>query len=166
MNVEAIILLQRKRQFRQKTPLYRTEPAARPLDRGLGFGIHGFRHGAHGVVMVAAYGHGSAIDKAHDNINRPFRIGAISDVIAEANYPFRAPRPRKVEARAERLPVGMDIRKHSQQHDFLRGYDTACSGAGLDGYQTTPRQWAAIAPKAGNGMPPWHSNKPHGVRRQ
>ena len=120
MNVEAIVLLQRQRQFRQKAPLWRAEPAARPLDRGLGFGIHGFRRGADGVVVVAAHGHGAAIDQAHHRLDRPFRIGAISDVVAEANHPLRAARPRKIEARAKGLPVGMDIRKDSQQHAFLR----------------------------------------------
>jgi hypothetical protein len=112
--------------------------------------------------MVAAYGHGSAIDKAHDNINRPFRIGAISDVIAEANYPFRAPRRARSRHALNACRLAW-ISANTASSTFLRGYDTACSGAGLDGYQTTPRQWAAIAPKAGNGMPPWHSNKPRGA---
>ena len=123
MHVEAVILLQGQRQVRQKAPLYHAEPAARPLDRGLRFGIHGFARDADGIVVVAAHGHGPAIDKAHHHLNRPFRIGAISDEIAEANDAFRAARPREVEARAEGLPVGVDIRKNSQQHDFLRKYD-------------------------------------------
>ena len=118
MNVEAIILLQRKRQFCQKAPLCRTEPATRPFDRGLGFGIHRLRHGADGVVVVAAHGYGSGIDEAHHHFNRPFRIGAISDVVAEENHPFGAARARKVEARAKGLPVGVDIRKDSQQHPY------------------------------------------------
>ena len=122
MNVEAILLLQLKRQFRQKAPLWRAQPAARPLDRGLGFGIHRFRRGADGVVVVAAHGHGAAIDEAHHRLDGPFRIGAISDVIAEANHPFRATRPRKIEARAKGLPVGVDIRKNGQQHAFLHSH--------------------------------------------
>ena len=129
MNVEAIVLLPRQRQFRQKAPLRRAEPAAGPFDRGLGFGVHGLGMGADGVVVVAAHGDGAAIDEIHHRIDRPFRIGAIADIVAEANDPFRAARPRRVEARGERLPVGMDIRKDSQQHAFLRSRRIGRSGA-------------------------------------
>jgi hypothetical protein len=41
MHIEAIAFLPLERQLRQKTPLRRAEPAARPFDRGLGLGIHG-----------------------------------------------------------------------------------------------------------------------------
>src|SRR5258707_4608303 len=49
MNVEPILLMQYQRQFRQKTPLRRAEPAARPLDGGLGLGApqRGFRSEEH-----------------------------------------------------------------------------------------------------------------------
>src|SRR5438552_2631168 len=43
-------------------------------------------------------------------------ILAVTDIVAEADHPLRAARPRGVEAGAEGLPVGMDIRKNSQQH--------------------------------------------------
>jgi hypothetical protein len=58
-------------------------------------------------------------------------------------------RPRVVEARDKSLPVGMDIRENSQQHDFLRAdpIDRAC--ARFDGYQTTGRPRRAIALTAG-----------------
>ena len=60
-----------------------------------------------------------SVDQVHHRIDRPFRIGAIADDIAEADDPLRAARTRRVEARAKRLPVGMDIRKDRQQHAFL-----------------------------------------------
>ncbi len=69
--------------------------------------------------MVAAHRNRPALDEIHHHVNRPFRIGAISDVIAEANDPFRAARPREIEARAKGLPVGMDIREDGQPHAFL-----------------------------------------------
>ena len=118
MNVEAIVLLQRQRQLRQKTPLGRAQPAARPLDRGLGFGIHRFRRGADGIVVVAAHRHGAALDQIHHCLDRPFRIGAIADVIAEENHALGAMRPRQIEARGKSLPVGMDIGEDGQQHAY------------------------------------------------
>jgi hypothetical protein len=66
--------------------------------------------------MVAAHSHGAVIDESHHRLDRPFRIGAISDIVAEADHPFRATRPRCLEAGAERLPVGMDIGKDSETH--------------------------------------------------
>ena len=56
------------------------------------------------------------LDEAHHGLDRPFRIGAVADDIAEADDPLRAARPRGLEARAERLPVGMDIGKDGQPH--------------------------------------------------
>ena len=70
MNVEAVIFLQRQRQLRQKTPLCRAEPAARPLDRRLGFGIHRYCRGADGAVMVAAHRDGTALDEIHHYLDR------------------------------------------------------------------------------------------------
>ncbi len=62
------------------------------------------------------HGDGAVLDQAHHGIDRPFRIGAIADDIAEADDPLRAAGPREIEARAERLPVGMDIGKDGQPH--------------------------------------------------
>ena len=81
--------------------------------------------GADGVVVVAAHGDRAVVDEAHHGLDRPFRIGAISDDIAEADDPLRAARPRRLEAGAERLPVGVDIRKDRQTHLFLRVHDRA-----------------------------------------
>jgi len=140
VHVKTVIIPQLKRQFRQETPLLRAQPAAGPLDRGLGLRIHGFRWGADGVVVVAAHGHGAIIDEAHHRLDGPFRIGAITDVIAEANHPFRATRPRKIEARAECLPVGVNIRKNGQQHAFLHTHPIGRACTGFDGYQTIQRR--------------------------
>ena len=131
MNVEAIVLLPHQRQFRQKAPLRRAEPAAGPFNRSLRFGIHGLGMGADGVIVVAAHGDCAAIDEIHHGIDRPFGIAAIADIVAEANDPLRAARPRRVEARGERLPVGVDIREDSQQHAFLRIRRTGRSGTDL-----------------------------------
>ena len=38
------------------------------------------------------HGDGAVIDQAHHRIDRPFRIGAIADDIAEADDPLRAAR--------------------------------------------------------------------------
>ena len=91
---------------------------------------------ADGVVMVAAHGDGAVIDEVHHGLDRPFRIGAIADDVAEADDPLRAARARRIEAGAERLPVGMDIGKDRKPQVFLRAHDRAASGAWLDGYQT------------------------------
>ena len=42
MHVEAIVFLPRQRQLGEKTPLRPALLAARPLDRGLGHGVHAF----------------------------------------------------------------------------------------------------------------------------
>jgi hypothetical protein len=42
------------------------------------------------VVVVAAHGDRAALDEVHHGLNRPFRIGAIADVVAEADDPVRA----------------------------------------------------------------------------
>ena len=119
VHVEAIVFLPRQRQLRQKTPLRGAEPAARPLDRGLGCGIHGPGQGADGVIVIADHGDGAVIDQAHHGIDRPLRIGAVAYDIAEADDALRAARPCDIEARAERLPVGMDVRKDGKPHVFL-----------------------------------------------
>ena len=96
-----------------------------------------------GVPMALSWlpmhGDGAVIDQAHHRIDRPFRIGAIADDIAEADDPLRPARPREIEARAERLPVGMDIGKDGQPHTFLPFHHRARACACLDGYQTTGR---------------------------
>jgi hypothetical protein len=149
VNVKAIVVLQRQRQFREKAPLNRAESAAAPLDRGLGFGIHGFRGGADGGVVIAAHGQGAILDEAHHRLDGPFRIGAVSDVVAEADDALRAVRPRVIEARAKSLPVGMDIREKRQQHDFLRADPIRRACDRFDGYQTTGRRRHAIGLTAG-----------------
>ena len=116
MHVEAIVFAPGQRQICQKPPLRRAEPAARPFDRGLGLGVHGLRRGADRVIVVADHGDGAVIDQAHHGIDRPFRIGAIADDIAEADDPLRAAGARDIETRAERLPVGVDIGKDGQPH--------------------------------------------------
>ena len=139
MHVQAIVFLPRQRQLRQKTPLRGAEPAARPFDRRLRRGVHALGRGTDGVVVVTDDGDGAVLDQAHHGIDRPFRIGAIADDIAEADDPLRTMRPREIEAGAERLPVGMDIRKDGKPHIFLRVHHRARAGACLDGYQTPGR---------------------------
>jgi hypothetical protein len=63
------------------------------------------------MIMVADDGKRTIIHKSHHGIDRPFRIGAIADDIAEADQPLGAPRTRGIKAGAERLPVGVDIGK-------------------------------------------------------
>ena len=46
MDVETILLLDAHRQLGEEPPLRDVEPAARPFDRGLGLGVHGFGGGA------------------------------------------------------------------------------------------------------------------------
>ncbi len=116
MHVEAIVLLPCQRQFCQKAPLRRAEPAARPLDRSLGLGVHGLRRGADSVVVITHKGNGAVRHEVHHRIDRPFRIGAVADDIAEADDPLRPAGAREIKARAERLPVGMDIGKDGQPH--------------------------------------------------
>jgi hypothetical protein len=53
-------------------------------------------------------------------------------------------RARIIEARGKRLPVGVDIRKNSQQHDFLRADPIPQAGTRFDGYQTTGGDGRAI----------------------
>ena len=88
---------------------------------------------------------GAVLDQAHHGIDRPFRIGAVADDIAEADDPLRTTRPRDIEARAERLPVGMNVRKDGKPHDLLPIHHRARAGACVDGYQTPRRLRAAIA---------------------
>jgi len=128
MHVKAIVFVARQRQFRQKAPLRRTEPAARPFDRGLRGGVHALGRGTDGMIMVADDGDRAVLDQGHHGIDRPFGIGAIADDIAEADDPFRAMCPREIEARAERLPVGMNVRKDGKTHAFLRTHHQACAG--------------------------------------
>jgi hypothetical protein len=68
------------------------------------------------MVVVADHGKGALLDQAHDGIDRPLGIGAIADDIAEADNPLRAFGAREIEARAERLPVGVNIGKDRQPH--------------------------------------------------
>ncbi len=118
MHIEAIVFAPGQRQRGEKTPLRHAQPAARPLDRGLRRGVHGLRWGADGVIVVADHGDGAVFDQTHHGIDRPFRIGAIADDVAEADDAFRAAGAREFEARAERLPVGMNIRKDGKPHVF------------------------------------------------
>ena len=52
-----------------------------------------------GVLMALSWlpthGDGAVIDQAHHRIDRPFRIGAIADDIAEADDPLRARAPAR-----------------------------------------------------------------------
>src|SRR6476660_9875724 len=68
------------------------------------------------MIVVTDHGDGAVIDQVHHRIDRPFRIGAIADDIAEADEPLRTAGAREIETRAERLPVGMDIGKDGQPH--------------------------------------------------
>ena len=109
-----------ERQFRQEAPLC---ALSLPRVHSIAAWASALRipyGGADSVVVVAEHGQSSALDQAHHRIDRPFRIGAIADIIAEADHPLGAPRPREVKAGAERLPVGMDVGEKSQPHAFLR----------------------------------------------
>jgi hypothetical protein len=120
MHVEAIVFLLRQRQFGEEPPLRCAQPPARPLDRGLSRGIHGLGRRADRVVVIAAHGDSAAMDEVHHGLDRPFGVGAIADDVAEADDPLGAPRARRRKTGAERLPVGMDIRKDRKTHIFLR----------------------------------------------
>ena len=64
------------------------------------------------MIVVADHGDGAVIDQLHPTgIDRPFRIGAIADDIAEADDPLRAAGAREIETHAERLPVGVTSRQ-------------------------------------------------------
>ena len=97
------------------------------------------------VMGLVDDGDRAVLDKSHHGIDRPFRIGAVADDIAEADDPLRTTRPRDIEARAERLPVGMNVRKDGKPHVFLPIHHRARACACLDGYQTPDRLPAAIA---------------------
>src|SRR6201987_1195509 len=93
------------------------------------------------MVVIAAHGERAFVDEIHHRLDRPFRISAIADVVAEADDAVRAMRLGKIEAGAEGLPIGVNVRKKCQQHAFLRE-PTLSSGlfAGVDGYQKEARK--------------------------
>ena len=68
------------------------------------------------MIVVTHDGNGAVRNKVHHRIDRPFRIGAIADDIAEADDPLRTTGAREIEARGKRLPVGVDIGKDGQPH--------------------------------------------------
>ena len=150
MNVEPIVLLQRERQLLKEAPLFHAEPSARPLDRGLRCRIEGYGRGADRLVMVAEHGHGAALDQAHHRLEGPFRIGAVSDIVAEQNHSLRPTRPRSVEACFKCLPVGVNVREDGQQHVFPLQYrPPAPDLAGIKQHASIP---ATFPPRPG-GLP-------------
>ena len=68
------------------------------------------------MVVVADHGDGAIRYQVHHGIDRPLRIGAIADDIAEADDALGAAGARGIQAGAERLPVGVDVRKDRQTH--------------------------------------------------
>src|SRR5258708_33927952 len=90
MNVKAIFAALCQRQFGEELALLGAEPAAGPLDRGLGYRIHGFRRGADRVVMIAAHRHRAVIAEPHHMVNSPRRLGAAADELAKSDHALAA----------------------------------------------------------------------------
>ena len=99
-----------KRQIAEKAALLRAKLAARPVDDRRRFLMHAAGWSADGGVVIALHGNCPALHKLHDLANRPCRIGAISDEIAEQDVALRAPLPGVIEACTERLPVRVHVR--------------------------------------------------------
>ena len=96
--------------------------------------------GADGVVVVAAHGHGAAVDQAHHRLDRPFRIGAIADDNRRGRSSVRRrarARNRGRRRKACRLAWISAKIASSTLSSARNPIDRA--GAGFDGYQTTAR---------------------------
>src|SRR5580700_6842244 len=66
--------------------------------------------------MVAAHRKGPLLDEPHHRLNRPFGIGAIADIVAEANKALGTVGSGGIKTCRERLPVGVNVRKKCQPH--------------------------------------------------
>ncbi len=116
MDVETILLLAGQRQFGEEVPLRGAEFAARPFDDDLRLDVETLARIADRGVMVAAHGHGAVLDEVHDGLDRPLRIGAIADIVAEEHRSLGAELARLRQAGAERLPVGVNVGEQRDEH--------------------------------------------------
>jgi hypothetical protein len=116
MDVEAVVLLLRERQFGKEAPLGLSELASGPLDCDLGFDVEVFARVADRIVVVTTHGKRALVDEVHDGRHRPLGVGAIADIVAEQDVLLRAVQTRRGEAGFERLPIGVDVREQGDQH--------------------------------------------------
>jgi hypothetical protein len=88
MDIEPIILLKSERQLGDESPLCQVQSSPGPLDHSLCLRVHGFGLHADSIVMIAADGQCAGINQVHNYIDRPLGIGAISNVVTEADDLF------------------------------------------------------------------------------
>ena len=111
MDVQAVAGGRHQRQVGQEFPFRGAELAARPFDDDPGFQVHLFARIGERIVVIAEHRHGTLVDQVHDGRHRPFGIGAIADIIAEQHDTLRSVVACLRQTRAERLPVGVNIRE-------------------------------------------------------
>ena len=109
MDVQAVIVVQRERQPFEKSSLCHSESAARPLHDDVGLDIQLFARVADRTVVIAEHGPCTFFDKVHDGGDRPLRVGAIADIVAEQHDFLCAKIGRLRKTCAERLSIGVDV---------------------------------------------------------
>jgi hypothetical protein len=66
--------------------------------------------------VVAEHGRRAIGDQLHDRLDRPFRIGAVADVVPQQHDALGASRARVGETGGKSLPVGMNVGEERDQH--------------------------------------------------
>jgi hypothetical protein len=119
MNEQAISLIAHQRQVREELPLWEAELAPRPFDDDPSLRIELLARIVDGVVVIAEHGHGALIGKLHNLQHHPLRIRAIADIVAEKHNALSAIATRLGKASTERLSIGVDVGKYSDEHFFV-----------------------------------------------
>jgi hypothetical protein len=68
--------------------------------------------------MVTEHGPRAFFDKVHDGRDRPLRIGAIADIVAEEHVLLCAKIGRLRKTGAERLSIRVNVCEHRDEHSL------------------------------------------------
>ncbi len=66
--------------------------------------------------MVAEHGEAAAANEIHDHRDRPLRIRAVTDIVAEKYVVLCTMLPRLPQTGVERLSVGVNVGEYRNQH--------------------------------------------------
>ncbi len=116
MDVQAVIIAKRKWQLFEELSLRGSEFTACPFNSNLGLDIKLFAQVVDRTVMVSEHPHCTIFAEVHDGLNRPLRVSAVTDIVAEEYASLCTKIACLRQTGAECLSIGVNVREYRNEH--------------------------------------------------